>query len=104
MVSYQKPQLIHIIHHSRSLLVNGSFLMCIAYCFVLSKLLSLAVLHLVVQTRFVRTVMEVPFVPVILVTKATDTTVRVGCLARVIRVVAMNPFWCLVRKSELNQL
>ena len=56
-----------------------------------------------VQTRFVRTVMDVPFVPVILVTKATDTTVQVGCLAHVTHVVSMNPFWCLVRKSELNQ-
>ena len=77
--------------------------MCIAYCFVLSKLLSLAVLHLVVHTRFVRIVMDVPFVLVIPVTKAMDTTVQVGCLARVTRVVSMNPFWCLVRKSELNQ-
>ena len=103
VVSYQKPLLIHIIYHSRSLLVNESFLMRIAYCFVLSKLLSLAVLHLVVQTRFVRTVKDDPFVPVILVTKATDTTVQVGCLARVTRVVSINPFWCLVRKGELSR-
>ena len=103
MVSYQKPQLIHVICHSRSLLVNESFLMRITYCFVLSKLLSLAVLHLVVQTRFVRIVMDVPFVPVIPVTKVTDTTVQVGFLARVTRVVSMNPFWCLLRKSELNR-
>ena len=101
VVSYQKPHLIHIIYHS--LLVNESFLMRIGYYFVLSKLLSPAVLHFVVQTRFVRTLMDVPFVPVILVTKATDITVQVGCLARVTRVVSINPFWFLVRKGELNR-
>ena len=103
MVSYQKPHLIHIIYHSRSLLVHESFLMRIGYYFVLSKLLSPAVLHFVVQTRFVRTLMDVPFVPVILVTKATDITVQVGCLSRVTRVVSINPFWFLVRKGELNR-
>ena len=47
------------------------------FLLLLSKLSSLAVLHLVVQTRFVRTVMDDPFVPVILVTKATDTIAQV---------------------------
>ena len=50
--------------------------------FLLSKLSSLAVLHLAVQTRFVRTVMDDPFVPVILVTKATDIIAQVCRLIR----------------------
>ena len=43
----------------------------------LSQLLSLVVLHLVVQTLFVRKLMGDRFAPVILVTKETDITAQV---------------------------